>query len=93
MILSFADKSTAALFFGSFVRSLPEEIHARAWRRLKQIDAATRIEDLRVPFSNGLETLKGDRMGQWSIRINKKWRICFRFEDGNAWDVEIVDYH
>ncbi|MHB1926978.1 MAG: type II toxin-antitoxin system RelE/ParE family toxin [Leptospirillum sp.] len=93
MILSFADKSTAALFTGSFVRNLPPEIQERARWRLRQMDAAKRIEDLRLPSSNALEPLRENRNGQWSIRINKKWRICFRFENDNAWDVEVVDYH
>ena len=58
-----------------------------------QLNAATRVEDLRMPPSNRLENLRGNRSGQWSIRINDQWRICFRFEDGDAFDVEIVDYH
>lgn len=61
--------------------------------RLTQLDAATALEDLRVPPSNRLEALKHDRKGQWSIRINDQWRVCFRFEKSNAFDVEIVDYH
>jgi proteic killer suppression protein len=61
--------------------------------RLLQLDAATRLDDLRLPPSNRLEALKGDRMGQWSIRINNQWRVCFRFESGDAFDVEILDYH
>jgi proteic killer suppression protein len=61
--------------------------------RLLQLDAATRLDDLRLPPSNRLEPMKGDRRGQWSIRINIQWRVCFRFEDGDAFDVEIVDYH
>ena len=61
--------------------------------RLTQLDAATRLDDLRLPPSNRLETLKGDRKGQWSIRINNQWRVCFRFAGGDAFDVEIVDYH
>ncbi len=61
--------------------------------RLKQLDAATRIEDLRLPPSNRLERLTKDRVGQWSIRINEQWRVCFRFANGDAYDVEIVDYH
>jgi toxin HigB-1 len=61
--------------------------------RLTQIDAATRIEDLKQPPSNRLEALKGDRKGQWSIRINDQWRVCFRFARGDVYDVEIVDYH
>lgn len=61
--------------------------------RLVQLDAAARIEDLRKPLSNRLEALTGNRIGQWSIRINDQWRLCFRFEAGDAFDVEIVDYH
>lgn len=61
--------------------------------RLTQLNAAARIEDLRMPPSNRLEALHDDRHGQWSIRINDQWRVCFRFEDGDAFDVEIVGYH
>ena len=61
--------------------------------RLTQLNAATRVDDLRLPPSNHLEALKGVRKGQWSIRINDQWRVCFRFEKGDALDVEIVDYH
>lgn len=61
--------------------------------RLTQLHAASRIDDLRFPPSNRLEALKGDRKGQWSIGINDQWRVCFRFEGGHAYDVEIVDYH
>jgi len=61
--------------------------------RLMQIDAAIRTEDLRLPPSNRLERLRGGRKGQWSIRINDQWRVCFRFEGGDAFDVEITDYH
>lgn len=61
--------------------------------RLTQLDAATHIDDLRLPPSNHLEALKGDRKGQWNIRVNTQWRICFRFDEGDAFDVEIVDYH
>jgi proteic killer suppression protein len=61
--------------------------------RLTQLNAATRIEDVRLPPSNRMEALKQDRLGQWSIRINDRWRLCFRFENGDAFDVEIVDYH
>jgi len=64
-----------------------------AERKLAQLHAAVTIEFLRSPPGNHLEALKGDRAGQWSIRINQQWRVCFRFEDGNAFDVEIVDYH
>jgi toxin HigB-1 len=65
----------------------------RAVKRLTQLDAATVIDDLRMPPSNQLETLRGERTGQWSIRINDQWRICFRFENGEAYNVEIIDYH
>lgn len=87
MIESFADKRTAAIFQGLEVRGLPREIQGAARRKLKIVDA------LRVPPGNRLEPLKGDRRGQWSIRINDRWRICFRWKDGIALDVEIVDYH
>lgn len=93
MIESFADKRTAAVFQGHEVRGLPREVQDAARRKLKIIDAAPSVETLRVPPGNRLETLKGARRGQWSIRINDQWRICFRWKDGNAFDVEIVDYH
>jgi proteic killer suppression protein len=93
MIESFADKRTAAVFQGLEVRGLSRGIQNTARRKLKIIDAAPSIETLRVPPGNRLETLKGNRKGQWSIRINDQWRICFRWQDGTALDVEIVDYH
>ena len=93
MIRSFADKATAAIFAGMEVRRLPRDIQQRAAEKLALLDAAHQIEDLRVPPGNRLEKLSGDRMGQWSIRINNQWRICFAFDGGNAYDVEIVDYH
>lgn len=93
MIKSFADKLTAAIFEGHEVRKLPREIQGTARRKLKLIDAATRLENLRVPPGNRLEALKRDRAGQWSIRINDQWRICFRWHGGDAHEVEIVDYH
>ena len=64
-----------------------------ALRKLRMLDAATRLDDLRVPPGNRLEALKGDRAGQFSIRINDQWRVCFRWQDGHAYDVEIADYH
>ena len=64
-----------------------------ALRKLDQIDASVSLDDLRAPLGNRLEQLKGDRAGLWSIRVNDQWRICFRWVDGEAWDVEIVDYH
>ena len=69
------------------------EIRTRAAMRLMQLNAATHIGDLRLPPSNRLEALKHDRRGKWSIRVNDQWRVCFRFSNGDAWDVEIVDYH
>ncbi len=93
MIKSFADKATAALFCGRRVRSLPHDIHRRAYAKLQALDAADTLGFLRVPPSNRLEQLRGDRGGQWSIRINNQWRICFRWEDSDAYDVEITDYH
>jgi proteic killer suppression protein len=93
MIRSFADKTTAAIFAGMEVRRLPRDIQQRAAEKLALLDAAHQIEDLRVPPGNRLEKLSGDRMGQWSIRINNQWRICFAFDGGDAYDVEIVDYH
>ena len=93
MIRSFADDETERFYTTGKSRRLPNEIHRRAAMRLTQLNAATRIDDLRLPSSNGLETLKHDRIGQWSIRVNDQWRVCFRFENGDAFDVEIVDYH
>lgn len=93
MIKTFADKQTAAVFEGYQVKRLPKEIQDTARRKLKAIDAAASINSLRVPPGNRLEALKGSRAGQWSIRITDQWRICFRWTDGDALDVEIADYH
>ena len=93
MIKTFANKQTAALFCGLHVRQFDGQWARVAREKLKQVDAADSIDDLRAPPGNRLEALKGDRKEQWSIRINEQWRICFRFEDGDAYDVEIVDYH
>ena len=93
MIKSFADKATEAIFDGWRVKQLPHEIQGIARRKLKLIDATGKVEELRVPPGNRLELLSGNRAGQWSIRINDQWRICFRWEDGHASDVGIVDYH
>ena len=93
MIKSFADKRTAALFAGHAVRGLPYQIQRRARAKLQALDAAKRLDDLRVPPGNRLEALSGARHGQHSIRINDQWRICFVWRDGEVWDVEIVDYH
>ena len=93
MIRSFADKRTAALFAGHAVRGLPHQFQRRARAKLQALDAAGRLDDLRVPPGNRLEALRGDRAGRHSIRINDQWRICFAWRDGEAWEVEIVDYH
>ncbi len=93
MIKTFSDKRTAAIFEGYQVKQLPKEIQRIARRKLKQLDATTRIESLRIPPGNRLELLKGKRAGQWSIRINGQWRICFAWHEGDATDVEIADYH
>jgi toxin HigB-1 len=93
MIKSFADKATAAIFAGELVRRLPHEIQGIARRKLKLIDAVSKVDELRIPPGNRLEMLSGDRAGLWSIRINDQWRICFKWEDGHAAEAEIVDYH
>ena len=93
MIRSFAAKITAAVFDGYRVRAFAAHVQDVARRKLKAIDAAKAIDDLRVPPGNRLEKLGGDRKGQWSIRINDQWRTCFRWENGNAHDVGITDYH
>lgn len=93
MIKSFADKRTAAIFAGYAVRDLPQQVQRRARAKLLAIDAASRLDDLRAPPGNRLEALRGDRQGQWSIRVNDQWRICFAWRDFDAFDVEIVDYH
>ena len=92
MITSFRCKDTERLFGGANPRRF-RAIRVQAERKLAMIDAAATIEFLRSPPGNRPERLRGDRAGQWSIRINAKWRICFRYSDGNAMDVEIVDYH
>jgi len=93
MIRSFADKETRRFFETGKSRRLPGDILERAAIRLTQLNSATIIDDLRLPASNRLETLSGRRKGQWSIRINRQWRICFAFADGDAYDVEITEYH
>lgn len=93
MIISFSCKETEKIWEGKKSRKLPEDIQVRALIKLGIIDAANVFEDLRNPPSNNLEKLTGDRKGQVSIRVNKQWRICFVFENGDAYDVEIIDYH
>jgi proteic killer suppression protein len=93
MIRSFADKQTAAVFDGHRVKALPAQLQEVARRKLKAVDAAAEINDLRIPPGNHLERLSDDRRDQWSIRLNDQWRVCFRWADGDAHDVEITDYH
>lgn len=93
MIRSFSSLETASIWEGVRSRRLPLDIQAVALRKLRMLNNARVIEDMRVPPGNRLEALKGSRKGQWSIRINQQWRICFRWTDGGADNVEIVDYH
>ena len=92
MILSFACRDTEKLFSGKRVARF-DNFRAVAERKLEMLHRSARLDDLRVPPRNRLEKLGKDRKGQWSIRINDQYRLCFRFEDGNAYEVEIVDYH
>lgn len=93
MIRSFNDKEVESIWRGVTSRRLPSDIQAVARRKLRMLNAAASLDDLRVPPANRLEALKGRRKGQFSIRINDQWRICFRWNDGDVHDVEIVDYH
>lgn len=93
MIKSFRDRDTDRVFNRLPARRFPDTILRRARRKLLILDAAERLQDLRVPPGNRLEKLSGDRKGQHSIRINDQWRICFRWRDGHAYEVEITDYH
>ncbi len=93
MIKSFADPETERLFARERVRRLPTDLLRTMLRKLAVLDAAEMLDELRVPPGNRLEKLKGGRLGQHSIRVNDQWRICFRWRDGDAYDVEIVDYH
>lgn len=93
MIASFADRDTERLFNRERVRRYPSTLHGVMRRKLLLLDAALALEELRVPPRNRLEKLRGDRAGQHSIRVNQQWRVCFRWRDGAAFAVEIVDYH
>ena len=93
MIENFKDKETERVWSGSGSRRLPGDIQQVARRRLRMINNARLLEDLRISPANRLEALKGERKGQYSIRINDQWRICFVWREGNAANVEIVDYH
>jgi proteic killer suppression protein len=92
MIRSFKCKETEGIWLGRLSRRLPRDIQDRALRKLRQLDASRTMDDLRNPPGNRLEILTGNRAGQMSIRINDQWRICFIWRDGDASDVEIVDY-
>ena len=92
MIRSFSCKDTQALFEGSNPRRFLS-IQTVSERKLTQLDNAATLDFLRAPPGNRLEALRGDRKGQWSIRVNDQWRICFKFKNGDIFDVEIVDYH
>src|SRR6185437_4404670 len=93
MIVSFRDRETETIWNGERSRRLPSDIQAVALRKLRLINAARKIDGLRVPPGNRLEQLRGDRVGRWSIRINDQWRIVFRWNEGGAEDVAIIDYH
>ncbi len=93
MIRTFADKEAATIWQGISSRRLPSDIQSIARRKLRMLNNATGLNDLRVPPANRLEALRGDRKGEHSIRINDQWRICFTWKDGDAFQVKIVDYH
>ena len=93
MIKTFADKRTAELFAKGVARGFPPDVARRAVRKLEYVDLATRLEDLRTPPGNRLHALKGERVGQHAIAVNDQWRVCFQFVDGDAFDVEVCDYH
>ena len=93
MIRSFKNKDTETIFRGEFVKGMDGQIQQRAREKLKYLDSAGDLRDLMIPPSNRLEALKGNRKDQYSIRINQQWRICSRWDNGDASDVEITDYH
>ena len=93
VIRTFADPETERVFTRERSRRLPPDLHRAAYKKLVLLHAAEVIQDLRIPPGNRLEKLAGDRVGQYSIRINDRWRICFAWRDGDAYDVEIADYH
>ena len=93
MIKTFADHATEERFRTGKSKRVPVTVARRALRKLEAIDVATQLTDLRVPPGNRLHALKNDRAGQHSISVNDQWRLCFRFEDGDAYDVEFCDYH
>jgi len=93
VIQTFADKRTKDLYERGKAKRFPVDVAKRAARKLEYVDLASTLDDLRTPPGNRLHALEGDRKGQYSISINDQWRICFRFEDGDAYDVEVCGYH
>lgn len=93
MIRSFADKETQRVWHEEYVHSLDKPLQRAVLRKLELLHAAADVEDLRIPPGNRLERLTGDRRGQYSIRVNAQWRLCFTWHEGGADDVELVDYH
>ena len=93
MIKSFHDKETEKVWNGFLSKKLPEDIQQVARRKLRMLNNAKVLSDLKIPPANRLETMRGDRTGQHSIRINNQWRLCFIWNRGDAFDVEIIDYH
>jgi len=93
MIKTFADKRTQELCLTGKAKRFPPDVAGRAARKLEYVDLATSLDDLKVPPGNRLHRLEGDRQGHYSILVNDQWRICFRFEDGDAYNVEVCDYH
>ena len=93
MIVNFSCKETEKIWNGQYSKKFPADIQERTLRKLRQLDAAVTLDDLKNPPGNKLEALKGDRLGQISIRINQRWRICFSWEEGKSYNVHIVDYH
>ena len=93
MIKSFANKRTKDLYLTGFARHFPQDVATRAARKLDYLNLAKKLSDLKVPRGNRLHALTGVRKGQHSIAVNDQWRICFRFQDGHAYDVEVCDYH
>lgn len=93
MIKSFVDKATEQLFCEGSSKKLPVDVAGRALRKLDMLDAAVSVGDMRVPPGNRLHALQGDRAGQYAVSVNGQWRICFRFDGEDAYDVEICDYH
>lgn len=93
MITSFHDDATQSIWRGEFTKQLPNQIQSVARRKLRMVNNARQIRDRRIPPNNRLELLVGDRAGQWGIRINDQWRVCFVWNDGRAERVEICNYH